>query len=403
MKKTLLSRQDKLILILGTIAAIGPLSIDMYLPGFTAIAKDFNTGVSMVSLSLTAYFLGISVGQIAYGPILDRFGRKKPLLIGFSLYLVAAVACATAASIELFIAARLLLALGGCVGMVASRAIIRDRFESNEIARAFSSLILVMGVAPIIAPTLGGEIIAALNWRYIFWFLAGYSFLLLVLIQMGLPESNAGSTSVSLRLKPVSLNYWSVLKKRQFLVFGGAATLGLMGIFTYISGSPFVLMELLGFKESQFGWLFGLNASGFILGSQINKALLKKHDSEKVTLVVSFFLFGAGLSLLFNTALGLPSTIWFLASLYVFVASLGFINPNMQAAALQPFKNNAGVASALLGSIRMLGGALASALVGLLHNDTAYPMIFLILFCALAILFILALRRTNAFSIAMPT
>ncbi len=394
-----LSKQDKLIIILGAVAAIGPLSIDMYLPGFSAIAKDLNTSISTVSISLTTYFVGISVGQIAYGPILDKYGRKRPLLIGFTIYLLAAIGCAMAPNIEVFIALRLLLALGGCVGMVASRAIIRDRFESNEIARAFSSLILVMGVAPIIAPTLGGEIISALNWRFIFWFLTGYSLLLLILIQVSLPESFEGNRGVSLRPRQVALNYWEVLKNRQFLVFGGAATIGLAGMFTYISGSPYVLMEILGFEEKQFGWLFGLNASGFIAASQINKALLKKRNSENVSRFVSFITLASTLSLGLHAAMGFPSTFGFLASLFVFVASLGFINPNMQAVALQPFKDNAGVASALIGSIRMLGGAIASSLIGLLHNDTAYPMIFLMLGCALAVVLILQLRRRQAFAL----
>jgi DHA1 family bicyclomycin/chloramphenicol resistance-like MFS transporter len=400
-QKKLFSKQDRLIIILGSIAAIGPLSIDMYLPGFSAIAKDLNTSISQVSLSLTTYFIGISLGQIAYGPLLDKYGRKRPLLIGFIIYLIAAIGCAMAPTIEVFIVLRFLLALGGCVGMVASRAIIRDRFESNEIARAFSSLILVMGVAPIIAPTLGGEIVRLLNWRYIFWFLAIYSFLLLLLVRFGLPESNAGNRNISLRPKQVWRGYLQVLKNRDFLIYGGAATLGLAGMFTYISGSPFAVMELLDFKDNQFGWLFGINASGFIAASQVNKALLKKRNSETVSFVVSIFTLGATLLLVVNAALGIIWPMLFLLSLFIFVASLGFINPNMQALALSPFKNNAGVASALIGSIRMLGGAITSALVGVFHNNTAVPMAVIMLVCATAVFLILVIKRREPLTVAI--
>jgi len=162
------TKATRLILILGAIAALGPLSIDMYLPGFPEMAQDLGTEIEMLSLSLTAYFIGISIGQIIYGPLLDRFGRKKPLLIGFGIYVLAALGCAFSPNISTFIVMRFLLALGGCAGMVATRAIIRDSFQTSEIARAFSALILVMGVAPILAPMLGGLILQNFGWPFIF-------------------------------------------------------------------------------------------------------------------------------------------------------------------------------------------------------------------------------------------
>lgn len=390
------AQRNKLIIILGAIAAIGPLSIDMYLPGFSAIAQDLNTDISHVSLSLTTYFIGISVGQLVYGPLLDRFGRKKPLLIGFGLYLLAALGCAMAPNISSFIGLRLLLALGGCVGMVASRAIIRDRYESDEIARAFSALILVMGVAPIIAPTLGGHIVAAYGWRYIFWFLSVYAALLLLVIFFLLRESHGNHPEVSLRPKQVSRNYWSVLRNKEFLVYGMAATLGLAGMFSYISGAPYVVMERLGFSEEAFGWLFGINAMGFIACSQINRWLLKKRNSENVSMGVSYFTLLSAASLIISVSLNIPSVYAFLGALFIFISSLGFINPNLQGLALSPFKNNAGVASALIGSLRMLGGAVASSLVGIFHNDTAWPMVILMSICALLVFSILLGRRLGS-------
>lgn len=386
-------RRRKLILILGSIAAIGPLSIDMYLPGFSAIAADLNTTVSRVSLSLTTYFVGISIGQIIYGPLLDRFGRKPPLLIGFTLYFLAAIGCALATDIVSFILLRFLLALGGCVGMVASRAIIRDHFENDEIARAFSSLILVMGAAPIIAPTIGGQLVAGPGWRSIFWFLTAYSFALVLLVRFALPESRGRQNSVSLKPREIARNYWSVMRNRTFLIYGTAGTIGLASMFTYIAGSPLVIMEILGFDETSYGWLFGLNALGFISGSQINKQWLRKRHSEQVSLIMSGLTLLSALLLLISLLMGIPSVWFFLACLFLFTSSLGFVNPNLQAIALGPFRENAGVASALVGSIRMTGGAIASALVGILANGTAYPMVLLMLGCALSVSGILLYQR----------
>lgn len=378
-------RKNKLIAILGAVAALGPLSIDMYLPGFSAIARDLHTNIGEVSLSLTAYFIGISTGQLVYGPLLDRYGRKKPLLVGFGLYLLAAIACALAPSIELFILYRLLLAFGGCVGMVASRAIIRDHFESNEIARAFSSLILVMGAAPIVAPSIGGQVVAHFGWRYIFWFLAAYAGMLLFLVRFALRESHRPDPGLSLRPKAVGKQYWSVLQNRDFYTYGLAGTIGIGGMFGYIAGSPFVIMEMLNFSETAYGWLFGANALGFIASSQINRALLKKRNSEELSRWVSLITLGLSVFLAFQSGLGIPQPWLFLSGLFFFMCSLGFINPNLQALALSPFKKQAGVASALVGAMRMMGGAIASALIGLLHNATAMPMTALMALAALGV------------------
>lgn len=387
------AERTKLIVLLGAVAAIGPLSIDMYLPGFSAIAKDLDTSIAKVSVSLTAYFVGISLGQLVYGPILDRYGRIKPLLIGFGLYLIAAIASALAPDIYSFIGMRFLLALGGCVGMVAARAMIRDNYEGDGIARAFSSLILVIGAAPIIAPTLGGYVVAWLGWRYIFWFLAAYAFVLLFLVRFLLDDRRGPDPGVNLRPRAVLANYGSVFRNSDFRVYGISAAIGLAGMFTYISGSPFVFMDLLGLNEEQFGWVFGANALGFIGGSQINKALLRKRNSASVSFFMAILTLVSACYLLFNVSLGLSNLWAFLGGLFSFTLSLGFVNPNLQALALQPFKQNAGVASALIGSIRMMGGAVASALVGLLHNGTAYPMVGLMLFCASSVFLILLLRR----------
>lgn len=372
-----------LILLLGAIAAMGPFTIDTYLPGFPAIAKDLHTEISMVSLTLTSYFIGISVGQIIYGPLLDRYGRKKPLIIGLVLYLVAALGCALAANVYWLIGLRLLQAFGGCAGMVASRAIVRDRFPVKETARIFSSLLLVMGIAPIVAPTLGGYITSHLGWRYIFIMLAAFAAMLVALVYYLLSESKSPDGEVSLRPRRIARNYWQVLSNRDFLVYGLAGSMATAGMFTYIAGSPFVIMEILGFQEKTYGWIFGINALGFISGSQVNRALLKKRDSEKVTQVSAVLILTICILALVQVFAGLTSAYTFLATLFSFLFFLGFLNPNTTALALGPFTRNTGVASALIGSVRMLGGAVSTALIGALHNGTAMPMVGIMLGCAL--------------------
>lgn len=391
-----MTKATRLILILGAIAALGPLSIDMYLPGFPEMAKDLETEIELLSLSLTAYFIGISLGQIIYGPLLDRFGRKRPLLIGFSIYVVAALGCAVSPNIATFISMRFLLALGGCAGMVATRAIIRDSFEANEVARAFSALILVMGIAPILAPLLGGVILQNFGWSFIFFFLAIYALLILIFSALFLKESHSGDESVSLWPKQVFIQYRKVLKNRSFFVYGLAGSVAMAAMFTYISGSPFVVREVLAFDEIYFGWIFGANAIGYISASQINRRLLKSYSTQLISQRVSWVFGFLSLLLILQVVLNLPNMYLFLLNLFLFLSCLGFINPNMQALALSPFTKNAGVASALVGGLRMLSGAIASLLISLLHNDTALPMGLLMGMAGLGFFLILRFSKVKA-------
>lgn len=378
-------KQRVIILILGAIAALGPFSIDMYLPGFSAIAEDLNTDISSVSLTLTSYFIGISVGQLVYGPIVDRYGRKKPLLVGLVIYLLAALACAFSPSINWLIANRLLLALGGCVGMVASRAIVRDLFPVNEVARVFSSLLLVMGVAPIIAPTVGGYITSSFGWEYIFIILSVIAALLILTVYSFLEESKEKDATVSLKPAKVMRGYLDVLKNREFLLYGLAGSLTMAAMFTYITGSPFVIMELYGFSETVFGWIFGFNAFGFILGSQLNRFWLRKRDSHDISKITAFGFFATTVLLLIGAVSGFLTAPLLIALLFSSLFLMGFINPNTTALALEPFDKNAGIASALIGSFRMLSGALASGLISLFFNGTSYPLVFIMTSCALIV------------------
>lgn len=379
----------KIIILLGILSALGPFSIDMYLPGFPAIAADLHTSIAAVGYSLTSYFVGISVGQLLYGPIVDRFGRKKPLIFGLSLYTVAALACALSPTVYWLIGLRGLLAIGGCAGMVAGRAVVRDLFPPADIAKVISTLMLIMGVAPLIAPSIGGWMVTALGWRSIFITLASISALMLTAVLLILPESRGPDQSVSLAPPAVLGRYWSVFKEPAFIVFGLAGAFTQGSLFAYITGSPFLYMEKLHFTQTQYGLLFSFNSFGFIGGSQLNRLLLRRFSSLRLAEAGSLVLALLGVLMMFcaNVAGSAPAgtaTGLMLVLLFLFLVVGGMLAPNSTALALAPFSANAGSASALIGFSQMLFGALASGLVSALHNQTILPMAGVMAVCALA-------------------
>jgi len=375
-------QHTSILLVLGFMSAIGPLSVDMYLPGFPAIAADLKTDISHVGLSLTSFFIGIAIGQLAYGPVMDRYGRKKPLIFGLLVYIAASLGCAFAPSIHFLIALRLLLALGGCVGMAGSRVIVRDLFSGSEIARALSMLVLVFGVAPIIAPTIGGLVVAVLGWRFIFLILAVIATLVLIAVYRFLPESKGADTSISLHPKHAVLEYFKVFKDRAFLTSALASAAATAGFLAYISGSPFVYMKLLGFTETQFGWIYGANALGLIAASQINRMWLRSRSSTEVLYLATVAQFCVVTVLLTGLLIGFSGKIAILVLILCYLFCLGFVSPNAMALALQPFTRNVGSASALIGSFQMVAGASASGLLSYLHNGTAIPMVAVMAGCA---------------------
>jgi DHA1 family bicyclomycin/chloramphenicol resistance-like MFS transporter len=237
-------KRPLLILILGLLSAIGPFSIDMYLPGFPTIANDLNTTVDQVSYSLSSFFIGICLGQLILGPLLDRFGRKKPLYVGLVIYIIASLGCAVSNSVEQLIVFRFLQALGGCVGMVAPGAIVRDSFPVKENAKIFSLLILILGVSPIIAPTVGSYVIAVFGWHAVFIVLSVITAVLLVAVIFLLPESKQPDPSMSLRPKPIINNYLYVLKQPQFFTYAFSGAIAAAGLFAYLAGSAFVFMTV---------------------------------------------------------------------------------------------------------------------------------------------------------------
>lgn len=375
---------NKVVILLGVLSALGPFSIDMYLPGFPAIAEDLNTTIPKVGYSLTSYFVGISVGQLLYGPIVDRFGRRKPLIFGLLLYTVAAICCALSPTINWLIGLRALLAIGGCAGMVAGRAVVRDLFPPTEIAKVISTLMLVMGVAPMVAPSIGGWMVTVLGWRAIFFTLAIISSAMLAGVLALLPESRGADKTVRLDPAAVIKKYYLVLKQPAFLVFGIAGAFTLGSLFAYISGSPFIYMEKFSFSQTEYGLLFSLNSFGYIAGSQVNRLLLKRFDSLRVAEMASLVVAIFGVMMVGSAVIPGVSGYVMLVFLFLFLFVSGLLGPNTTALALSPFAENAGSASALIGFTQMLFGALASALVSALHNHTALPMAGVMAGCALA-------------------
>ena len=383
-------RQYRVIIsVLGALSAIGPFSVDMYLPGFPAIATDLSTDIAHVGLSLTSYFVGISLGQIAYGPLMDRYGRKKPLMLGLIVYIAAALGCALSSSVSSLITLRFFLALGACVGMAGSRAVVRDLFSGAETARVLSALVMVFGVSPIIAPTIGGIVVASLGWRFIFLILAAIGGAVLFAIGRFLRESKGVDVSISLRPGNVALEYLNLFKEPSFVTYTFASAAAVAGFFAYISGSAFVYMKLLGFTETQFGWMYGVNAVGLITSSQLNRLWLRRIGSAQVLARVTVAQSLVIAALLVWPSRGFVGEAGIITLVFCYIFFFGFVNPNSMALALQPFTRNAGSASAMLGSIQMLAGASASGLVSYLHDGTAMPMIWVMAGCTGASLAIL--------------
>lgn len=362
-----------LIVLLGALVAVGPFSIDMYLPGLPSIAKDFGAPIASVQLTLTSFFFGIAFGQLLYGPIIDRFGRKIPLIVGLVIYIISTIGCALSYSVEALVVFRLLQSLGACAGMVISRAIVRDVFSPHEGAKVFSQIMLVMGIAPIVAPTVGGFLLTVTHWRVIFVVLGLIALATLATVWFFLQETRAPDPGISLRLKPVFEEYLEVLKTPRFYIYTLTAGFAAAVMFSYIAGSPFVFMEIYGFSKAQYGILFGFNAAGLILASQVNNLLLNRFESVAITKFVAFLYLPVGLLLLAAIELNLgPYPVMVL--LFLLVGGFGFIIPNSSALSMAPFKQNAGSASALMGALQMGFGGIASAIVSLLHDGTAIPM-----------------------------
>jgi len=374
---------NKLILVLGALIALSPFSIDMYLPAFSGIASSLHSSVKEVGYSLTSYYAGLCVGQLVYGVLIDRFGRKKPLHIGLTLYLLASLACAFAGNLQLLILLRLLMALGGCVGMVAARAVVGDVFQEKDRAKVLSSLVLVMGVAPVIAPTIGGFVNDALGWRWVFGTMTLIAVVLILAVKFFLPETKKPDPGVALHPFSILRSYAEVIRNRAFTIYALTAGLAYAGMYAYIAGSPGVFMERFGLTSTAYGWAFAFNAIGLIAGSQLNKWALGKYAPVSICTVATVMLVLTSVSMnLQNQYLGLNAS-FTIGYTFLFLFWIGFINPTATALALGEIEVGAGRASAILGSIQMIAGVAASWAVNFFDGGSHNTMSGVMLCCAL--------------------
>lgn len=373
-----------LVLLLGSIMAFGPLSIDMYLPSLPTLGEVFGASEARVQLTLSAYLLGLAVGQLIYGPLADRLGRRRPLMFGIALFTVASVGCALASSIDALIALRALQALGGAAGMVMVRAVVRDLFSAQGGARMYSMLMLVMGVAPILAPALGGQVLVWMGWRWIFGALALMGLICFIAVALRLSETLPEGVMRANRARPigrVASDYRRVLTHPQFFfcVLTGASSLA--ALFAYISASPFVLIDLLGIQPAAYGLWFGLNAAAFILGSQVNARLLRHRRPEQILPWTVGAFTVATLLMLAVSASALFGLFSFMASMAIVLFTVGCTLANTTALALQPFVYEAGAASALLGTLQLSAGAVAGIVVAISCTDSPVPLAAVIALC----------------------
>ena len=385
----------ELAIVLGLITAIGPLSIDMYLPAFPQLAADFAVPDAQVQLSLTACLIGLAVGQLTAGPLSDRWGRRRPILVAVATYAIFSVLCAIAPSAPLLAGFRLLQGLAGGAGVVVARALVRDLYSGVPAAKFFSQLTLIFGVAPIAAPSLGSAVLRATSWPGIFVTLGVLALLLTGLVAWRLPETLPPQRRSTGGLADLARTTRTLCTDRIYLGYALSQALAFAAMFSYIAGSPFVLQDGYGLSPTAFSLLFGLNATGLIAISQVNRWLLDRFTPRALLTGTLLAELAAGLGVLVAAALG--NLIALVAALFLLVSTIGMVTPNGTALALDRHPQRAGAAAALLGGIQSVVAASAAPLVGLAAPGQGIPMAVAIVCAAtLALLSVLTLARAPA-------
>jgi DHA1 family bicyclomycin/chloramphenicol resistance-like MFS transporter len=363
-----------IVLILGALSTVSPISIDMYLPAFPQIARDLGTTPAEISLSVSGYFIGLALGQLFYGPLLDRFGRKRPLYAGLSVFILASLGCATARSPGLFIAFRLLQAMGGCVAQVGAVAMVRDFFPVEESAKILSLLILVLSVSPLFAPTIGSFVTTAAGWPWIFAILAAFAVIVVAVIAVFLPEGHKPDPDISLRPRAILREFLKVIALPQFYTYAIGGAFSFAGLFVYVTGSPIIFIGTFHLGPRAYGLIFAALACSFIGGSQLNIWLSRRHPSKKIFRTALICQNIIMLVILLGSACGWYGLSANIVLLLLYLPFCGVAYPNAAAIALAPFSKNIGSASALLGFLQMGIGALASTGVGLLSASSSLPI-----------------------------
>ncbi|MDR7301486.1 multidrug effflux MFS transporter [Haloactinomyces albus] len=379
-----LRRKVRFALILGGLTAFGPLSMDMYLPALPQLTEDLGATTAQAQLTLTSVLLGLAFGQLIAGPLSDSVGRRKPLMVGLGVYITASVLCALSESVYALAALRFLQGLGAAAGMVIARASVRDLYSGLEVARFFSGLMLVTGLAPILAPVIGGQILTYTTWRGVFVVLTTFGVLLMSVVVFALPETKPPEWRQPTRLKSTFATFGRLIAEPSFLGNALTAGLAMAAMFAYISGSSFVLQDIYGMSPQTYSLVFSMNAIGLVAAGQVNARLVGRVATESQLLLSALTSASVAGVLLVSTVLfGLPLPV-LLAALFVMIASLGFVMPNTTTLVLANHREVSGSASALLGVSQFVVGALAAPLVGLGGVGSALPMVLVMFGVVLA-------------------
>lgn len=387
-------RYVQLVLVLGALSAIGPLTLDMYLPALPQLRADLGATDSQAQLTITGLLVGLGLGQLLIGPLSDAVGRRKPLFVGLTVHGLMSVLCALAPSITLLALTRTMQGVGGAAVAVVSMAIVRDLFSGVKAAQLLSRLMLVIGVAPVLAPSLGSVLLGFTSWRGIFVLIAVAAVLLFVLALVALPETLPTVRRSSVSVRGALRSYGVLFHDRLFVVMVLVSGLSFATLFAYISGVPFLLQELYGLSPQQFGLTFSANAVGLIVMTQVNPLLVRRVSPVTILLVAVTVSTLASAALVATAITGFGGLVGFLVPLWFIVASAGFSFPNAPAIALNRHGEAAGSAAALLGSAQFVLGGLIAPLVGALADGTGVPMAGVLLgTSALGLVLLLTSRR----------
>ncbi len=369
--------------VLGALSAFGPLSLDLYLPGLPQLTDSLDTSASLAQLTLTACLLGLAVGQLLSGPWSDAVGRRRPLIIGVGVYVAASLACAVAPSIATLIVLRFVQGLAGAAGIVISRAIVRDLRSGVAAARLFAGLLLVNGLAPIISPIVGGQLLQLTDWRGLFLVLAAVGALILAGTLLWVPESHAPELRRTGGLADTTRVFRSLLGDPRFVGCTLASGLAFAAMFAYIAGSPFVLQDIYSLSPAQFSAVFAANALGLVVAGQVSSRFIARSGPRPVFGAGLVIGAGGGLVLIAVVSHGGIGLAGILPAFFLVVSSIGVVLPSGTAIALEEHASTAGSASALLGMAQFAVGAISAPLVGVAGKDTALPMAIVIATCSL--------------------
>ena len=381
MQKTLQKTPWGLVTLLGALTALGPLAIDMYLPSLPTIGAELHASAAQTQSTVATFLAGMAIGQLLYGPASDRFGRKPPILLGLVIYVAASAACMLATSAPMLIGLRFVQALGACSGAVVSRAIVRDRFDHTDTARMLSLMVLIMGLAPVFAPLLGGALLAIGGWRSIFGVMVAFGAALSLAALLRLKESRSAETEAHARSEHPIRAYISLLTQRRLVGYALAGALNGATLFTYISSSPEVLIGGYGISPQAFGWVFGVNGVGFVVASQLNRRLLRRWSPDEVLRGASNSAIVCAVLLTAAAVTGLGERWSVLPLLFLVLGSYSLMQGNTMAGALNIDPRRAGSISALMGAASFATGAVAAWIAGALHDGTPRPMAAVMLVC----------------------